>query len=324
MNEKNEPLLAENTAVQESTSKNSNKSATIWRKTATIGKKLGDSVQQHVNALSERAKAESYARRLKKYNPLFPDQYFSDTFALPNMIVIVDDAVRRDIDVCEGAIGWLSKEADTEILYLYDEFVPNCGLRFVPAATCDAVFYVDKFERQKFIQIDCFFEKAHEEKLAELEHIAYSLGAKLCSVEIVEAEAAAEHHRKKSDGKTAFSTIGGTKVGKDQTDDQKTTSRRSGKAVSHFAGSDTPIRPTLKWFAHDDSIKHLIEMRCSNANAIQERTLELSGSASATLSQKAASSIDSTLKKIGNKTVSLLEARAVKEQQHTLIFEIVF
>lgn len=34
--------------------------------------------------------------------------------------MIVDDAVRRDIDVCEGSIGWLGKENDIEILYLYD------------------------------------------------------------------------------------------------------------------------------------------------------------------------------------------------------------
>lgn len=50
------------------------------------------------------------------------------------MIKIVDDAERRGIDVCEGAIGWLGKVANTEIMYLYDEAVEDSGLTFVPMA----------------------------------------------------------------------------------------------------------------------------------------------------------------------------------------------
>ena len=324
MSKKDETLLVNDTAVEQSATEPVDKPTGFWKKTATMGKKLGDTVQHRVVALTEKAKADNYARRLKKYNPLFPEQYTADTFNLPNMIVIVDDAVRRDIDVCEGAIGWLGTETETEVLYLYDEFIVDCGIQFIPAATCDAIYYVDKFDRKKFIQLDCLFEKAHEEKLAELEHIAFSLGAKRCSIEIVEGEATAEHSKKSTESKSSLGTLGGTNAEVEHINDRATASKRSGKAVTHFAGSDTPTRPTLKWFAHDDSIKHLIEMRCSDANAIRERTLELNGSASATLSQKAASSIDSTLKKIGTKASSLLEARAVKEQHHTLIFEIVF
>lgn len=79
---------------------------------------------------------------MKKYNPLFPEEYNSDDFHVPNIICIVDDAVRRDIDVCQGAIGWRENKKDTEVLFLYDEFVEKSGLKFVPAPVCDEIYYI--------------------------------------------------------------------------------------------------------------------------------------------------------------------------------------
>ena len=85
-----------------------------------------------------------------------------------------------------------------------------------------------------------------------------------------------------------------------------------------------PIRPSLKWFAHDDNIKKLIDMRCSDRNAIESRTLELQGSSSATMSQKTALAIDEAITKIGIKTHSTMEKQVKKENHSKLIFEIEF
>ncbi|MDO5413965.1 MAG: hypothetical protein Q4F78_00745 [Bacillota bacterium] len=68
-------------------------------------KELAENVQSTASDLAEKAKNDAYLRKLKKYNPLFPDKYNDASFDRPNLITIVDDAVRRDIDVCEGAIG---------------------------------------------------------------------------------------------------------------------------------------------------------------------------------------------------------------------------
>lgn len=135
------------------------------QKTSDFGKKTVSDVQAGANDLSEKMKQDSYQRRLKKYNPLFPDVYQSNTFTLPNMIMIRDDAERKGIDVCEGAIGWLGNESGMEVLYLYDEAVPTSGITFVPSADCDAIYYVDKFDRKKFIRTDYIFKLAHDERL---------------------------------------------------------------------------------------------------------------------------------------------------------------
>ncbi len=71
-----------------------------------------------------------------------------------------------------------------EVFRLYDEAIAFSGLNFIPAAVCDAIYDVDIHDRSRFIRLDCYFEKMQESKLAELKHIAYSLGAKKYSVEM--------------------------------------------------------------------------------------------------------------------------------------------
>ena len=297
------------------------------QKTSDFGKKTVSDVQASAIALSEKAKQDSYLRRLKKYNPLFPDVFYSAEFSLPNMIVIRDDAERRGIDVCDGAIGWTNNESGMEVLYLYDEEVPNCGLKFIPSAECDAVYYVDSYDRSRFIRTDCIFKKAHEERLAELKHIAHSLGAKACSIEISETNMEMNVSNKKSsiDGSGMFR---GAKVSASESAEQnasaKISSHRSGKITSTFEGSSTPKMPELKWFAHDEIIIKLIDSRLNNDNSIKTETLELDGASSATMSQKTAYAIDSAVSAMKLKANSSMESQAVRENQSRFLFSIEF
>lgn len=295
------------------------------QKTADAGKKVSVNVQEKAKQLSDKSKNDSYMRRLKKYNPLFPDKYFSEQFNKPNMIVIVDDAVRRGIDVCEGAIGWLSNQNGVEVMHLYDEFVADSGINFVPAVVCDAVYYIDKFDRNKYIQLDCIFSKAHEERLAELKHIAYSLGASYCSIEITESSREMQANHSSASAKGG---ITGTKksvsASSEQSLSQSGMNQRMGKIEVLFDDNNQLERPTLKWFAQDDIIKNLIEMRCTNKNSIKTETLILEGSMSATMSRKTACAIDGAVGKIGASGKLDIEQQATKENHSKLIFNIEF
>lgn len=297
------------------------------QKTSDLGKKTVSDVQAGAVALSEKAKQDNYLRRLKKYNPLFPDIYYSETFNLPNMIMIRDDAERKGIDVCEGAIGWLGNESGMEVLYLYDEFVSDCGITFVPSADCDAIYYVDSFDRSRYTRLDCIFSRSHEERLAELEHVAYCLGAKSCTIEISESSTEVSISNKKA----AFGGSGifhGAKVSSSESAEQNLSSKkvdqRSGKNYIKMKGHQNPKRPELKWFANDNTIKNLIEGRCSGEVDIECKTLELSGSSSATMSQKTACSIDNAVGAMKVKGSSTMEAQAIRENHTTLYFSIEF
>lgn len=297
------------------------------QKTSDFGKKTVSDVQTGAVALVEKSKQDSYMRRLKKYNPVFPDVFYSVEFNIPNMIVIRDDAERRGIDVCEGAIGWLNNESGMEVLYLYDEEVPNCGLKFVPSAECDSVYYIDSFDRTRFIRTDCIFKKAHEERLAELKHIAHSLGAKSCTIEINESNVEVNVSKKKASiggGGLFHGTKASTTESAEQNASAKITSHRSGKITSTFEGSSEPKMPELKWFAHDEIISKLIDSRLNSGNSIKTETLELDGASSATMSQKTAYAIDNAVGAMKIKGSSSMESQAVRENHSTFLFSIEF
>lgn len=310
------------------------------QKTSDLGKKTISDVQSGAVALSEKAKQDSYQRRLRKYNPLFPDVYRSESFNLPNMIMIRDDAERKGIDVCEGAIGWLGNAGGVEVLYLYDEFIPDCGITFVPSADCDAIYYVDKFDRKKFIRTDCLFKIAHDERLAELEHIAYSLGATHCTIEIVETEKELKITNKKYASSTkvtaqaeGFSdTIDGEVSAQINNNFELTQKREDSRfCESTWEGSDQPKKPKLKWFAYDNGVKGLIEMRCRGGNKVSTRTLRIQGSSSVTMSKDTAYRIDSAVNSIGSiegkisgKRNAELASQATKEMNRIFIFTIDF
>jgi len=268
-------------------------------------------------------KADSLNRLLKKYNPLFLEEYLSPDFFVPNIIRIVDDAVRRDIEVCKGAIGWRENRKGTEVLCLYDEFISECGLQFVPMPICDEVYYIDPFDRKRFIKLDCVFKQAHEEKLAELEHIAFSLGAKSCVVEIEEKEITHEKKKKAMSGKdskkgVAISESYETELSSDSS--MKCISRSESK----FKGSEVAVVPTLKWFAHDNNIKNLIDSRCNNANGITSKSLTLSGATSATISRKAACSVDAAVADMGISQNYSMEDKSVKENATVIKYYLEF
>lgn len=311
--------------------KNAETVSNILQKTYDAGKKATETVQKSAKSLSDKTKNDNYIRRMKKYNPLFPEFYYSNDFNIPNIIMIVDDAVRRGIDVCEGSIGWLGNENGIEILYLYDEAIEMSKIQFIPAATCDAVYYVDSFNSNRYVKADYIFSKAHEERLAELKHIAFSLGARSCSIEISESN----KEVKKLDTKKQFSEEldfidQGLSLNEkmEQNMSKIESSQRRGSTVVEFEGSNMPKKPELKWFAHDDNIKRLIEMRFDNGNVIKSEILELTGSSLTTMSEKAAVAMDMAIKKAGAKSKakasSDISSKAAKESYSKLIFRIEF
>ena len=102
--------------------------------------------------------------------PVFPKEYKSKNFKIPNIVKIVDDAERRDISVCKGAIGYLGEKNKTEILYLYDEARDFSGLQFIPTFNVNSVYCMDTFDKTKkrFINVENVFNRTQAEKLAEL------------------------------------------------------------------------------------------------------------------------------------------------------------
>ena len=204
---------------------------------------------------------------------------------------------------------------------MYDEAREISGIEFVPTFNINSIYCVDTFDlsRKRFIKSDCIFHKAQEEKVAELENVAYCLGAKKCSIEILQNDTETERASQSASFSIAKNSANAST--------EKTATRGNsgkGKAEVEFKGHNSPTEPKLKWFAYDDTIKNLIKMRCENPKAIKSRTLELSGASSATMSVQTAAAIDCMLKGVKVKAAATMENQATKEISSTLIFDIEF
>ena len=281
------------------------KFSSFWQKTSDIGKKAAEGAK----AFAEQTKKNIHEAQDKKYTAVTSDEFNSEDFKLPNIIEIVDDSANRNFITDDKAIGWIEKHEDVDVLHMYSFFAKESKLKFIPVPQRENVYCKDNFDSNKFINANQVFGKATEEKLAELKHIAYSLGAISCSFEIVEAD--------RNSSSKAGKTTGGSEIGK--TSEEK--NMQSGKTIAHFQGNDKPKRPTLKWFAHDDNIKLLIKMRCADINSIKSERMELKGSSTEAVSRKIACAVDDILNIKGGFS---LESQAIREYSNILIYEIEF
>ncbi len=262
---------------------------------------------------------------LKRYNPLFPEAYTDSNFAIPNVIVIVDDAVRKGIEVCKGAIGWISKEKGVEILHLYDEAIEFSGLKFVPTATCDTVYYVDAHNRKKFIQLDNYFNYTHEERLAELQHIAFCLGAKRYSVDVVESKRRKTKTQTKTELDASCKKIKGQISAETEVSSGYDISMMAGAKAS-FHGEREVVMPNLLWFAGDNNILNLIAMRCSSndSSGLSEYNMEIRSANSASMSLSVAAKINAAIWGMGIKLSCDIKQMSEEEHNRTLIYKLEF
>ena len=302
----------------------------FWGKVTRVKDNVVTSVKTKRQEAAVKRKDNKYARDLKKYNPIFFEQYFSEKFSIPNMIIIVDDRIRENVEVCQGAIGWIEKTKEMDVFFLYDEMIDQSGIKFVPSAECDAVYFVDKFDRKRYVRVDDIFQMSFNEKLAELKKVAYCLGAKKCSIQMSEnlKESKSTTSSLESESNINVENINvKSATSKSKSKEQETSNSIEGVYISYFAGSDNPVRPQLKWFQNDDNINNLIEMRCTEANPIEYEKLSIRGASSVTMSVKSAAAIDATLGYVvkGRKSLSKkMEKEAIKQENSELIFEVWF
>lgn len=127
------------------------------------------------------------------YKPVFPDEYNSPDYKIPKMIVIKDEASRKGIDVCKGAIGWADKIGELEALCMYDDWAKTCGLSFIPAPSLDTAYYVHPFDSTKYVRVEDYIATMKKDMNAELADVAYCLGAKSCKIERTEKKSRSFH-----------------------------------------------------------------------------------------------------------------------------------
>ncbi len=257
---------------------------------------------------------------------MFPDEYFAEGYDRPNMIVLVDEDVRKGIDVCEGALGWFSKEGNLEVLHLYMKDRERSGIDFHPYPSMNAVYYVDTFNPSRYINVERYFEVARQDRMTELRAIAHALGAKSCALESVETEKIDKKYRGKGKATLKKNVAGGGNGSLDVKGEFGSKEERTTEFVQSFEGNAEPFEPELHWFAHDSEIKFLISTRCNggSANTTKKYQLKLNSSSTSTMSLTMAASLDAAIKGLKVKTNTSLEGSVRKELSRAFLWTIDF
>lgn len=291
---------------------------------ANVGEMAVKAASTGASKVATAAQKKHQESLIARYNPVFPDEFTSPDYDLPNLIIIEDGDARKGIDVCKGAIGWLSKTKGMEVLHLYEEAVSFSNLCFYPIPKINSAYYVDSLGGERFLDLDSYHEVIQKEKMTELKNIAYSLGAKECYLETYE-EDRSYTKSKKSINASAKSVIAKNTSGSvDQQTNSEHSQKRSITFKQVFEGSDNPTRPELHYFKNDTEILSLIDSRCLENNQTKEYSFQLDASSSSAMSITTAMKIDSALKVAKVKANSAFMHVTEQESKRKLIFHINF
>ena len=294
--------------------------------------KLKDGFKQIKNIALENAhdvavKVQDENRKalLKKYNPIFLEDYPTENFGI---IVITDDSNRKDVDVCKGAIGWKSTNKDMDVLHLYDTAIDKLGLKFLPTPTKESFYYVDELDRSRYIKLDSYFDTMQEAMVAELAHIAFSLGAKKYSIDLEEISSETIFNGKKANVNIK-NPFGAAKGNADASADFSSEIRSSKNIAndSNFSTGAPPVHPNLRIFKNNDMINNLIDMRMKgqlNKNSMGGHSIRIKKSNYSNINSSIASKIDATVNKINAKASCKLEKKRKKEEIQILVYRIEF
>lgn len=264
------------------------------------------------------------------YKPVFPDEYNSPDYKIPKMIVIKDEASRKGIDVCKGAIGWADKIGELEALCMYDDWAKTCGLSFMPTLTLDTAYYVHPFDSSKYVRVEDYITTMKKDMNAELADVAYCLGAKSCKIERTEKKSKSFHvkgHNKNS----APLLVDGVPVQASLEDKEKASFEYTDGSEWHesfqqtFAGEAKASAPELRWYKDDSSINQLIKTRCSEGmNVSKTYRYEITNTYSSCVGMGLAKKLDGALAaiKIGQK--GKLQSDLKKDSKMEYVYEVNF
>lgn len=278
-----------------------------------------DTISSTASDINKKMEEEGYKSRMKKYNPLFEDVLFSDNYKYPKEIAIKSDCDRRDIDVCQGAIGWTEVVDGMEILCLYEDTVNKVNIEFYPTSQCDTVYYLDPRIERRYVNIESIFSQTQQAKLAELSDIAYKLGARRYSVELVDSVSS----RTENDDNVHIDVLKSNIDAKNSSSMNKLIKSKS-LASAEFFEVKKPEKPELSWFKKDENINVMINQICGGERSAKSFDIELFGSVYSTMNYNTAVKLNTALLKLNINANINITKKAEEEKEYKMLFHVEF
>ncbi len=276
-------------------------------------------VTDRIREAQEKARRKADLERLK---PLFPAEFESPEFVMPKMIRVSEiDKDHAENDVCRGSVGFRTVMDDMSVITIFRGHIDDFGLSFYPELE-NTVYYVDPCDRDHYIALHEYFAYMKMQRVAELQRIAHSLGARHFTVIYKDSSKSVSSYA--VDASVSAKNTG-VKVG---TEAKHTVSNSYESTTSILAQMDfpahAPVRPELRYLKKEINIINLIEMRMNPQHPLQHQHFSIEMSNSSGIRIKDAAKIDAMLKTMKVACDYTVESQAHDEAHRILEYDIEF
>ncbi|MBQ8994337.1 MAG: hypothetical protein IJ091_00820 [Oscillospiraceae bacterium] len=296
-----------------------------------IAKRVSNDVQERATAVATWVRDETEVvvgkvseeidkRDDEKYGPIYIDDNITN-YRMPAMLYITEKERVMNIPKYKDAIAFDLSLKGGKVLTIKPDRAGLFPCKYSPSLQ-EGIYYVHPVNQNRYIDLDDYFTTLNTERVAELRHIAQSLGATHFSVIIKEE-------------KTTISKIekgGGVKggVGK-QHADVKAEHNASIKEYSYIGIADEsdflgkePVMPELCLWASDQQIRSLIQSRMDKDSPLLKTKYTLNYNTSSGIKVKDAGKVAGLLKQLKFEGSANIVSQAEKESKRVLEYEIEF
>lgn len=259
----------------------------------------------------------------KLLNPITISEFEEVAVKSPKIIRLLETNPHAGKEACENAIGFNSTIVKTKVLELVKGEFPEDRFTFYPNQS-ELIYLRNPYVENMYLSLNSYFEYIKKARIAELENIANSLGAKYVKVTYKEEE--------KKFVSVAREENFGVKLPKGKAKEEPSAKEEfslSSKQLVEleiasenvFAGHNNPVRPELVYFKGDLTIEGLINAVMGD-NPTKEKKFTLKYNRNTDLSLDAAEGIDAVLGKLKIKASASVKSEVENENRLYLGYEI--
>lgn len=301
-------------------------SVAVAEKASDIGgevKEFTDDALEKIKESSDKLSKQLYEAKLeadkKRLMPIFREDLECANFIYPAMIRVVEyDKQHMENEACQGSVGFIDVVSGAKVLNIYKANIDCLKIQLHPNIV-ETIYYLSPRTTNFYVDLDDYFNYQKKQRINELNQIAYSLGAKYFKVTVMEEKKTFIKKDMKASAKGSIP--GGDKVSGSVSSNDLSSERVTLKIESemNLGGNDNPVSPELKYFAKENDILSLINMRLNKDNQLRSKTYQLKYNCSTIIKEKEAAQIDAAIKKFkigGNISIS-----SEVEQENRMTFE---
>lgn len=283
--------------------------------------KLKDTAKNTYDTVKTNLDQNQKDRDLKNLRPIFESTLSDTDFFVSKLVrVTTMDKKHAESKICQNAIGHIDTYGGLEVINIYRDKAKYFGLTFFPNNDAE-LYYVDPTDHDRYIELDNYFSQLKNERISELERIAFDLGAKHFRVlykeqTISSAKSNVNHKSKLSILKNGVNSDVDLNISTDKFSSVEIA------AQSDFIGHK-PQEPVLRYLKHEPHILNLIELRMNEA-PITHKKMEIKLIESSGIKTNDAVKIDAAIKAMRFESRTSIVAEVNQESQRSFEYEIDF